>query len=59
MLVILGNEVSGIDKKILKISDYIIEIPKLGEVKESLNVSICFSIFASYLSFKDKFSKTV
>jgi len=59
MLIILGNEVLGVPKKILNISDYILEIPKKGEVKESLNVAISFSILVSYLSFKDKFSKTV
>ncbi len=40
ILIIFGNEVNGIDKKILKKSDYIIEIPMKGN-KESLNVSVC------------------
>ncbi len=49
--VILGNEINGIPKKILDFSDIIVEIPKLGEIKESLNVAISFAIFASYLRF--------
>jgi tRNA G18 (ribose-2'-O)-methylase SpoU len=40
---ILGNEVSGISKKILDKSDVIIEIPMLGS-KESLNVSVAAGI---------------
>lgn len=51
MLIILGNEVTGIPDKILNLSDAILEIPKLGKVKESLNVAIAFGIFASYLRF--------
>lgn len=51
MLIILGNEISGIPSKILTISDFILEIPRLGEIKESLNVAITFAIFASYLRF--------
>lgn len=49
--VILGNEVNGIDRKILAFSDKIIEIPRQGKVKESLNVAIAFAIFAVYLKF--------
>ena len=40
ILLIFGNEVEGIDKNIIKKSDYIIEIPMKGN-KESLNVSVC------------------
>jgi 23S rRNA (guanosine2251-2'-O)-methyltransferase len=40
---ILGNEVRGIDKKILKLCDKIIYIPMKGE-KESLNVSVAAGI---------------
>ncbi len=40
LLVIFGNEVEGLDKNILKKSDYIVEIPMKGK-KESLNVSVC------------------
>ncbi len=40
ILLIFGNEVDGIDKKILKKVDYILEIPMHGQ-KESLNISVC------------------
>ena len=43
MLVILGNEVEGIEKEILDLSDQIAEIPMLG-TKESLNVSVAAGI---------------
>ena len=38
-LFILGNEVNGIEKSLLKKCDVILEIPMLGK-KESLNVSV-------------------
>jgi tRNA G18 (ribose-2'-O)-methylase SpoU len=40
---ILGNEVEGIDTKVLKLADTIVEIPMKGN-KESLNVSVSFGI---------------
>lgn len=40
---ILGNEVDGIEKKILKLSDVIAEIPMSGK-KESLNVSVATGV---------------
>ncbi len=42
-LLIVGNEVDGVDKNILDLSDEIIEIPMLGK-KESLNVSVATGI---------------
>jgi 23S rRNA (guanosine2251-2'-O)-methyltransferase len=41
--IILGNEVGGVDEKLLEQSDYIVEIPMKGE-KESLNVSVATGI---------------
>ena len=41
--ILMGNEVSGIDKKILTLCDVIAEIPMKGN-KESLNVSVSFGI---------------
>ena len=41
--IVMGNEVEGIDKKTLILSDVIAEIPMLGN-KESLNVSVSFGI---------------
>jgi tRNA G18 (ribose-2'-O)-methylase SpoU len=40
---IMGNEVGGIEKDILKLADVIAEIPMNGN-KESLNVSVSFGI---------------
>jgi 23S rRNA (guanosine2251-2'-O)-methyltransferase len=42
---VMGNEVDGVDKKVLKLSDVVAEIPMLGE-KESLNVGVSFGIVA-------------
>ena len=43
ILLILGNEVDGVDKDILSLCDDIAEIPMLG-MKESLNVSVSAGI---------------
>lgn len=43
MLVIVGNEVGGIEKDILDLCDEIVEIPMHGS-KESLNVSVATGI---------------
>ncbi len=43
VLFIIGNEVTGIDKKIIKLCDNVAEIKMSGE-KESLNVSVAFGI---------------
>lgn len=42
---IVGDEVRGLSKSILKLSDYVLEIPMRGK-KESLNVSVAFGIVA-------------
>lgn len=41
---ILGQEISGVSKEILEISDVILEIPMYGRVKKSLNLSVAFGI---------------
>ena len=41
--IIVGSEVEGVDKAILRLCDYIIEIPMKGK-KESLNVSVATGI---------------
>ncbi len=43
MALILGNEVGGLNKEILKYADKIIAIPMYGQ-KESLNVSVAAGI---------------
>lgn len=40
---VLGNEVGGVSPKILRSSDFILEIPMIGK-KESLNVSVSAGI---------------
>lgn len=46
---VVGNEVKGISKSILKKCDKIVQIPMLGK-KESLNVSVAFGIAAYCLA---------
>jgi 23S rRNA (guanosine2251-2'-O)-methyltransferase len=43
VLFIVGNEVAGISKSLLNVSDVVAEIPMRGK-KESLNVSVSFGI---------------
>lgn len=43
ILIILGNEVDGVEKDILDLCDEIVEIPMLGQ-KESLNVSVATGV---------------
>jgi len=43
VLFVVGNEVSGIPKEILKLCDIVAEISMAGE-KESLNVSVAFGV---------------
>ncbi len=43
ILLIFGNEVDGVDKRILKKVDHIVELPMKGE-KESLNVAVCAGV---------------
>lgn len=43
VLFIVGNEVEGIDSKILQLCDTVAEIPMKGK-KESLNVSVAFGV---------------
>lgn len=45
LALILGEEVRGVSKPMLKLCDSIIEIPMLGK-KESLNVSVAFGVAA-------------
>ena len=49
---VLGNEVKGIPKSILNLSDKILEIPMAGK-KESLNVSVAFGIVAFHFIAKN------
>ena len=48
---IVGNEIKGLPKPILKKADKILEIPMRGR-KESLNVAVAFGIVVFYLTQK-------
>lgn len=43
MAIIFGNEVAGVDEKVLQMCDGAIEIPQFG-TKHSLNISVCAGI---------------
>lgn len=49
-ILILGNEVSGVDPNLLALCHQVVYLPMLGQ-KESLNVSVAFGIAAYYLRF--------
>ena len=49
LVLILGNEVSGVSEEVLKESDIHIHIPMLGK-KESLNVSVALGIAAFHIT---------
>lgn len=43
LAVILGNEVDGVQQKVIDLCDYVVEIPQIG-TKHSLNISVCNGI---------------
>jgi len=49
LALILGEEVGGINKKLINLCDQVLEIPMRGQ-KESLNVSVAFGVAAYELS---------
>jgi len=51
LAILVGNEKRGLDKRILKKSDFVVKIPMFGK-KESLNVAVAFSIFAYFVKIK-------
>jgi 23S rRNA (guanosine2251-2'-O)-methyltransferase len=56
IIIILGNEVSGVDPGIIGISDKVVSIPMLGK-KQSYNVAVAFGIAASFLLYRQSFSQ--
>ncbi|KKP89189.1 MAG: tRNA/rRNA methyltransferase (SpoU) [Berkelbacteria bacterium GW2011_GWA2_35_9] len=48
LALVVGHEIKGVDKKILKLSDNIIMLPMLGK-KNSLNVSVATGVALYYL----------
>ena len=61
-LLVVGNEVEGVDQRIVDIADYVLEIPQEG-TKHSLNVSAsaAIALFQLYIQLKQnsKFSTKV
>ena len=55
--VIFGNEIRGIDQKIMNLSDDVIEIPQFG-TKHSLNVSVSAGIIIWEIFSKISFSQS-
>ncbi len=49
LLLVVGNEVTGVDPGILKIADHIIHLPMRGE-KRSFNVAVAFAIAAQIIN---------
>ncbi len=49
LILILGNEITGVDPEILDICDHIVHIPMRGR-KNSFNVEVTFAIAAYYLA---------
>lgn len=45
---VVGNEVSGVDDRVLSLADLVVEIPQYGQ-KESLNVAVAFGIAVFFL----------
>jgi tRNA G18 (ribose-2'-O)-methylase SpoU len=55
-LIIVGNEVSGVDPGIIELSDQVVSIPMVGK-KSSYNVSTAFGIAVSFLFYCQSFSQ--
>lgn len=51
LLLVVGNEVSGVDQRIVDMADHVLEIPQYG-TKHSLNVSVSAGIALYQLSFR-------
>ena len=49
VLLVVGNEIKGVDEQVLNLSDQILEIPMMGQ-KESMNVSVSTGIALYVLS---------
>lgn len=56
VVLIIGNEVSGVDPGIIEVCDKVISIPMSGK-KSSYNVATAFGIAASYLVYCQSFSQ--
>jgi 23S rRNA (guanosine2251-2'-O)-methyltransferase len=50
LLLVVGNELAGVDPAILDLSDRVVSIPMLGR-KSSLNAAVAFGVAAYWLQF--------
>jgi 23S rRNA (guanosine2251-2'-O)-methyltransferase len=55
IVLIIGNEVSGVDPGIIGMSDKVVSIPMLGK-KQSYNVAVAFGIAAGFLLYRQSVS---
>jgi len=53
IVLVVGNEVTGVDPALLDLCEYIVHIPMRGQ-KRSLNVEVAFGIAAHHLSISQK-----
>lgn len=56
IVLIVGNEGSGVDPGIVEMSDKVVSIPMLGK-KKSYNVAVAFGIVASFLLYRQSLSQ--
>lgn len=56
IVLIVGNEVSGVDPGIIEICDKVISIPMMGK-KQSYNVAVAFGIAVSFLLYRQSESQ--
>ena len=58
LVLILGEEVGGVDNSLLKLADKVVEIPLFGK-KESLNVSVAFGVAAYHIATERKLWRNI
>ncbi len=56
LVLVVGNEISGVDPGLLELADAVLSIPMAG-MKRSYNVAIAFSIAATFLFYRQSFSQ--
>lgn len=56
IVLVVGNELSGVDPGILEMCDQVVSIPMLGK-KQSYNVAVAFGIAASFLLYRQSVSQ--
>jgi 23S rRNA (guanosine2251-2'-O)-methyltransferase len=56
VVLVVGNEVSGVDPGVLDLCDKVIAIPMIGE-KQSYNVAVAFGIATNFLFYRQIFSQ--